>query len=112
MCLQALDLTQRNAGYTSLEHSVPVLCFGEGKDMELSLCTESNSLPLATQVFEKVWIVYQIWLIVLYTMGFLITATLDQLSHAFILNALMYTLANTATYKCHTQLCMSTPLPY
>ncbi|CAI8046677.1 hypothetical protein GBAR_LOCUS25809 [Geodia barretti] len=52
MCLQALDLTQRNAGYTSLEHSVPVLCFGEGKDMELSLCTESNSLPLATQVIQ------------------------------------------------------------
>ena len=54
MCLQALDLIQRKAGYTSLEHSVPVLCFGEGKDMELSLCAESNSLPLATQVFENV----------------------------------------------------------
>ena len=36
----------------SLEHSVPVLCFGEGKDLELSLCSESNSLPLATQVFH------------------------------------------------------------
>lgn len=51
---QALDTAQRKAGYTSLEHSVPVLCFGEGKDLELSLCAESNSLPLATQVFHNV----------------------------------------------------------
>lgn len=50
--IQVVDVTQRKAGYTSLEHSVPVLCFGEGKDLELSLCAESNSLPLATQVFQ------------------------------------------------------------
>lgn len=52
MLLQTVDLTQRKAGYTSLEHSVPVLCFGEGKDLELSLCAESNSLPIATQVLQ------------------------------------------------------------
>ena len=68
-------MIQRKAGYTSLEHSVPVLCFGEGKDLELTLCSESNSLPLATQVSENLSVVYQIWLSALYVKGFTIIAS-------------------------------------
>ena len=48
--IQALDLSMHKASYLCLEHSLPVMCFGDGRDLELALYTENSSLPLATQV--------------------------------------------------------------
>ena len=49
--MQALDKTLSEKGYGCLERNIPILCFGDGKDMELTLCSDSNSqMPLGTRV--------------------------------------------------------------
>jgi hypothetical protein len=49
--IQALDKTLSEKGYGCLERNIPILCFGDGKDMELTLCSDSNSqMPLGTRV--------------------------------------------------------------
>ena len=48
---QALDKALSEKGYGCLERNIPILCFGDGKDMELTLCSDSNSQhPLGTRV--------------------------------------------------------------
>ena len=51
LSMQALDKTLSEKGYGCLERNIPILCFGDGKDMELTLCSDSNSqMPLGTRV--------------------------------------------------------------
>ena len=48
---QALDFALSSNNYICLERNVPVLCFGDGKDMELTLSCDTNSTtPLSTRV--------------------------------------------------------------
>ena len=51
LSVQALDKVLSENGYGCLERNIPILCFGDGKDMELTLCSDSNiSMPLGTRV--------------------------------------------------------------
>ena len=51
MLPQELDKALSENGYGCLERNIPILCFGDGKDMELTLCSDSNTeMPLGTRV--------------------------------------------------------------
>lgn len=48
--LQVLHSILRSDDYTCLEEHLPVLCYGNGTDMELTLIHEETNRPLQTKV--------------------------------------------------------------
>lgn len=49
--LQTLHMILVAGGYECLEMNIPILCFGDGRDMELTLSSDTNTAtPLATKV--------------------------------------------------------------
>ncbi len=49
--LQTLHQVLVGNGYECLEMNIPILCFGDGRDMELTLSSDTNATtPLATKV--------------------------------------------------------------
>ena len=56
--LQALDQSLISHYYTPLLRDMPVLCFGNGKDVEVTLSNDSNyATPLGTKsiLFGQIW---------------------------------------------------------
>lgn len=48
--LQVLHSILRSDDYVCLEENLPILCYGNGRDMELTLIHERKNRPLQTKV--------------------------------------------------------------